>query len=408
MKTVGIIAEFNPFHNGHKYLIDRAKELTNADNVVIICSGNYVQRGTPAIWDKSIRAKSALINGADVVFELPFFYSTASAETFARASVKFLNDLNCVDYLCFGCEANDINILPEVASILLEEPEDYKTYLTDFLKTGISFPKARINALIKYCLSNNRLNKKQLEHLMSMPNNILAIEYFKALNFFDSSIEPVPIKRIGADYNSTDTTLEFASATGIRKHLIQNEFDKISGYIPENCIDIVPQNEKLSLNDFDTVLGTKLISMNDFSDIYGISEDLSNRINNCKFKFMDTESFIEQLQSKNYTYSAISRALLHITLDLKANDVEEFIHSEYFGFARLLGFNKSSSALSLINKKSHLDIISKFATYYNDAKDISKKMLDLSIKADNLYRMIYMNKYKKQLPTEFERQIIII
>ena len=163
MKTLGIIAEFNPFHNGHKYLIDKARKVTGADNIVIICSGNYVQRGTPAIWDKGVRTKMALLNGADAVFELPYFYSTASAETFAHASVKFLNDLNCIDYLCFGCETEDINILPVVASILLEEPEEYKTYLAKYLKTGISFPKARINALNKYCRLNGHFDKQQLE-----------------------------------------------------------------------------------------------------------------------------------------------------------------------------------------------------------------------------------------------------
>lgn len=407
MKTIGIIAEFNPFHNGHKYLIDRAKKITGADNVIIICSGNFVQRGTPAIWDKSVRAKIALLNGADAVFELPFFYSTASAETFARASVKFLTDLNCVDYLCFGCETDDINFLPAIASILLEEPDEFKKYLADYLKTGISFPKARIKALSKYCLLNNKLDKNQLEHLLSMPNNILAIEYLKALKYFKSSIKPVALKRIGAGYNSTNTELEFASATGIRKHLDEDDFMKISKYIPENCINIVPKNDRITLDDFDTILGSELVSNDDFSDVYGINEDLSNRINNYKSQFIDTESFIGKLQSKNYTYSAITRALLHITLDLKAKDVEEFISNEYFTFARLLGFNKKSGVLSLIKEKSSLDIISKFSTYYSTADEISKKMLDVSLKADDLYRMVYMNKYKKQLPTEFERQIVI-
>lgn len=407
MKTIGIIAEFNPFHNGHKYLIAKAKKATKADNVVIICSGNYVQRGMPSIWDKSIRTKMALLNGADAVFELPFYFSTASAETFARAAVKFLIDLNCIDYICFGCEGDDIKLLPTVAGILLEEPDEYKKYLAKYLKTGISFPKARINALSKYCLINNRFDEHQLEHLMSMPNNILAIEYLKALKFFKSSIKPIAIKRIGAEYNSTNIDLEFASATGIRKHLNQNNFDKISKYLPENCINTVPSNKKITLSDFDAVLGTKLVSKDDFSDIYGINEELSNRINNHKAEFIDTESFIEKLQSKNYAYSAISRALLHITLDLKAKDTEDFVEAGYFTFARLLGFKKKSTVLSLIKQTSHIDIISKLSTYHNDAYDISRKMLDISITADNLYRMIYMNKYKEQIPTEFERQIVI-
>lgn len=407
MKTIGIIAEFNPFHNGHKYLIDKAKRITGADNVVIICSGNYVQRGMPAIWDKSIRAKMALLNGADAVFELPLYYSTASAETFARASVKFLDDLNCIDHLCFGCEADDFEILPTVANILSDEPADYKNYLNDFLRTGISYPKARIEALNKYCINNNSLTAEQLEQLMSMPNNILAIEYLKALRYFNSSIQPIPIKRIGAGYHSEETNLTFASATGIRNKLVQKDFPELSNLIPENCINELPIDNTITLNDYNAILGAKLLSFNDFSDIYGVNEELSNRINNLKYEFVDIETFIAKLQSKNYTYSAISRALLHIVLDLKTKDVEEFIDNDYFAFARLIGFNKNSNILSIIKENSSLDIISKLSTYYNNADVLSRKMLDISIKADVLYRMIYMNKYKEYIPTEFERQIVI-
>lgn len=407
MKTVGIIAEFNPFHNGHKYLIDEAKKATDADNVVIICSGNYVQRGMPAIWDKSVRTKMALSNDADVVFELPFYYSTASAETFARAAVKFLNDLKCIDYLCFGCESNDFDILPAVADILSNEPDEYKEYLNANIKTGISYPKARINALNQYCSSNNILNEEQLSHLMSMPNNILAIEYLKAIKLFNSSIEAIPIKRIGAGYHSAETNLTFASATGIRNKLIQASFQDISTLVPENCIDTLPLDKIITLKDFDIILGTKLFEVNDFSDIYGINEELSNRINKMKSEFMGFESFISALQSKNYTYSAISRALLHIALDLKTKDVEEFIDNGYFKFARLLGFNKNTDILSVIKEKSRIEIISKLATYYNNADDLSRKMLDLSINADNIYRIVYMNKYNEYIPTEFERRILI-
>lgn len=407
MKTIGIIAEFNPFHNGHKYLIDEAKKITGADNVIIICSGNYVQRGMPAIWDKSIRTKMALSNGADAVFELPVYYSTASAETFARASVKFLDDLNCIDYLCFGCEVDNYDIIPAVANILYDEPAEYKNYLSENLKTGISYPKARANALSKYCTENGSLIGDQIEQLMSMPNNILAIEYLKAINLFNSSIKPVPIKRIGAEYHSKETNLKFASATGIRNKLVQQDFNEISDLIPDNCVDALPLNKIITLKDFDTILGAKLLSTNDFSDIYGVNEELSNRIKNIKSGFIDFESFIEKLQSKNYTYSAISRALLHIVLDLKTTDVEEFIDNNYFSFARLIGFNKNSDILSIIKENSSLNIISKLSTYYNNADVLSRKMLDISIKADELYRMIYMNKYNEYIPTEFERQIAI-
>lgn len=408
MKTIGIIAEFNPFHNGHKYLINRAKKITGADNVVVVCSGNYVQRGMPSIWDKQIRTKMALLNGADAVFELPFFYSTASAELFARAAIRFLTDLNCVDYLCFGCESDNLKALPVISTVLAEEPDEYKEYLSEALKTGVSFPKARICALRKYCSLNNIFHEEDLEQLLVMPNNILAIEYLKAIKLFHSPIKPVAIKRVGAGYHSVNTEFEFASATGIRKYLHNNDFEKISGYIPENCIDLASSAKNIALNDFDTVLGSMLIAKDDFSDIYGINTELSNRINHQKPKFVDTENFIAKLQSKNYTYSAVSRALLHISLDLKVENVEEFINNGYFTFARLLGFRKKSNILSSIKENSDLDIISKLSGHYKEAQGISKKMMDLSLKADHLYRMIYMNKYDEYIPTEFERQIIVL
>ncbi len=405
MKTVGIIAEFNPFHNGHKYLIEQAKRMTNADSVVVVCSGNYVQRGTPSVFDKFQRAEMAIQNGVDAFFELPVFYATASAELFARASVKFLTDLNCVDYLCFGCETNDISELWTVASILSDEPEAYKKYLSDYLKSGVSFPKARMNAFNKYCKSVNISLKHPVDSLLSQPNNILAIEYLKALKYFNSSILPFPIQRRGAGYDSLDLHTEFASATGIRKAL-KNKMD-VTNLVPENCVEIIRNASAVTTEDFDTVFGYKLLVTENFEQYLDVSAELSNRINHYKSVFTDITSFITQIQSKNFTHSGISRALIHILLDIKKSDIESFIRNDYFVYARLLGLNKNSDILSRIKKHSRLDIISKLSSYYSQCTGISRKMLDLSIHADELYRMICMNRYKKIIPTEFERQIIV-
>lgn len=405
MKTVGIIAEFNPFHNGHKYLIEKAKKITKADNVVIICSGNYVQRGMPAIFDKSVRAKMAMDNGADAVFELPVFYSTASAEVFARAAIKFLNDLNCIDYLCFGCETDSLKDLPSIVSILSDEPDAYKDYLNHYLKTGISFPKARLKALISYCKANDMLNEYQIDLIMTQPNNILAIEYLKALKYFRSPIKPLAIKRIGAGYNSSDIIGEYASATGIRNELLNEH--SIRNLIPDNCMETIKNVSPIVLDDFTSILGYRLLSREFFDEYFDISSDLSNRINNYKSNFNNIDSFIAELQSKNFVYSGISRALLHILLDIKQQDVISFMDNGYSTHARLLGLNRKSKILSLIKEKSSLDIISKLSAYYNECTEINRKMLDICIHADELYRMIYMTKYNKIIPTEFERQIII-
>ena len=406
MKTIGIIAEFNPFHSGHKYLIEKAKKITNADNVVIVCSGNFVQRGMPAFYDKSVRAKAALSNGADVIFELPVVYSTASAETFAMAAVRLLDKLNCIDFLCFGCETDNIKALPTIANIFLTEPVDYKNMLSVYLKNGFSYPKARAKALIDYCNENNILNEYLVNQVIEQANNILAIEYLKALKKFDSKMKPLAIKRAGALYNSNSLDYEFASATGIRKAITRQQ--PIDKFIPKNCINLYQDSKNLVLNDFSTVLGYRLICQKDFSSYYDNSKDLSNRINNMKSNFIDFESFIEELHSKNYTYSGVSRILLHFLLNITEKDMDEFIRNDYMHCARVLGFNKNNKILSKIKENSTIDIISKFSTYYNNSTGLTRKMLDINVNADELYRMIYMNKYVEIIPTEFERQICII
>lgn len=406
MKTIGIIAEFNPFHNGHKYLIEKAKKITQADNVVIVCSGNFVQRGTPAIFDKSVRTTAALLNGADIVLELPVMYSTASAEMFAHAAVKLLDKLGCIDYLCFGCETDNIKALPTISNILLEEPEDYKNMLSVYLKNGLSYPKARAKALTDYCNENNILNKYIINQILEQANNILAIEYLKALKEFRSGIQPLAIRRIGSSYNSDFLDNKFASATGIRKALYNNQ--EIDNFVPKNCIDLYKKTDFLIPNDFSTILGYQLNENTDFSNYNDISEELSNRIKNLKTNFFNVESFIDELHSKNYTYSGISRILSHILLNLKQVDMNEFIEKDYFDFVRVLGFKKDSKIFSQLKERSSLEIISKFSTYYNNSTGMKRKMLDINIKADDLYRMIYMNKYGKMIPTEFERQICIV
>lgn len=406
MKTVGIIAEFNPFHNGHKYLIEKAKKITKADNVVVVCSGNFVQRGMPSFFDKSIRTNAALFNGADVVLELPVMYATASAETFAFATVRLLDKLNCIDYLCFGCETENLKALPVIADILLKEPVDYKNILSAYLKNGFSYPKARAKALMDYCANHNILTPYLINEIIGQANNILSIEYLKALKKFHSTIKPLAVKRIGSSYNSYSLDDTFASATGIRNAISNKQ--PIDDFIPGNCVDLYKNSNPIEFNDFSSILGYHLIHNKDFSQYYDISTDLSNRITHLKSKFLNIDSFINELQSKNYTYSGISRTLCHILLDILQADMSDFIEHDFFDYVRILGFRKNNQILSKIKNETSLDIVSKFSTYYNNSTGRTRKMLDINVKADELYRMIYMNKYGKLIPTEFERNICII
>lgn len=405
MVTIGLIAEFNPFHKGHKYIIDKAKSITNADNVIVVCSGNYVQRGEPSVFDKTVRTKAALANGADAVFELPVYYSTASAEEFARAGVKFLTELNCVDYICFGCETDQIKLLPIIANVLENEPVEYKEYLKSALSLGESFPVARSNALKKYLYETKGISPNETEITIKSPNNILAIEYMKAIKHFDSRLKPLAIKRVGADYSSLDIYDKYVSATAIRHQLKQNK--TIESLIPVNTANYYNNAKPIFMSDFDVLLGEALIKNKSFNCYYGISNDLANRINNQKQYYCDIENFIMQINSKNNTASSISRALLHIMLNINDSDVKEAIQNNYFTSARLLGINRGSNIISIMNDNSKIPIINKYSKHYDQTTGLDKKLLDISLYADELYRLVYMSKYKEIIPNEFERQIVV-
>ncbi len=405
MATVGMIAEFNPFHKGHKYIIDKAKSITGADNVVVVCSGNFVQRGKPSIFDKTIRTKAALANGADAVFELPVYYATSSAERFARAGVKFLTELGCVDYLCFGCETEHIKLLPLIANVLETEPSEYVELLKTSLAEGESFPKARSFALAKYLHETKGISQNEIEITIKSPNNILAIEYMKAIKHFNSPLNPLAIRRIGADYSSLDVTDDFVSATAIRNQLKLNR--DIEVLVPEDAYMHYEDAKPLFMKDFDLLLGNALISADEFSEYFGVNKDLANRINNQKNEYTDIEHFLMQIDSKNNTKTAISRALLHIMLNIKKSDVKDAINSGYFTSARLLGINRGSNLISEIHDNTRIPMISKFSTYYEKTTGLDKKLLDIQLYADELYRLAYMTKYKEIIPNEFERQIIV-
>ena len=213
MKIVGLITEYNPFHNGHLYHIKESLRVTGADAAVVVMSGDYVQRGTPAIMPKRIRAEMALMCGAGAVFELPVCYATGSAELFALGSVSLLESLGIVDSICFGSECNDLPILEQLAELLLEEPEAYQILLKDYLKQGMSFPRARQEAILSYT------EDPRFAEILRNPNNILGIEYLKAIKKLGSRMEPYTIARRGAQYHDEELDSDYSSATAIRSLL---------------------------------------------------------------------------------------------------------------------------------------------------------------------------------------------
>lgn len=418
MKVAAIIAEYNPFHNGHKYHIEKTKELTGADYIIAIISGNYVQRGTPAIIDKYSRTKMALENGVDLVIELPTCYATASAEYFAYGAVSILNQLGVVDYLCFGSECADIETLHYIANILVKNPPEFSRILNSYLKEGKSFPKARHLALIEYLSNKTELiDIDKLNSVLDTPNNILGIEYIKALIKLDSSIEPITILRQGEGYNSNllpeDNNL--SSASGIRNEIIHSGLgiDKIDKYMPSNCYEIFKENYHktfpIHLDDFTQIAYYALHQENkvSLSGYLDIDQNIANKIINTRDNLNDLGYYLGSLKSKDITYSRLSRGMLHIILGIKDSNMNMFM-SNTPEYARILGFKeKSSELLKIIKKSSNLNIISKLSLGIKKLSITGRNMLELDINSSHLYNKIVFWKYHTELPNEYKQGVII-
>lgn len=427
MKIVGLITEYNPFHNGHLYHIKKAKEVTGADAVITIMSGDYVQRGTPSIMPKHIRTQVALEAGADLVIELPVCYSCASAEYFARGAVSLLDHLNCVDAICFGSECGDMEALAKPARILADEPRAFQDLIRENLKSGMSFPLARQKALKSY------LPDSQMNEILEQPNNILGIEYMKALYQLNSSIIPYTIKRKVSGYHDTELSENYSSASAIRRLLayssnaIQMEhmepedrpglaeiLERLEDQVPHSSIPILEDAHHVRypvyVNDFSLLLKYKLIAetRESLMSYFDVSEDLANRIVNNLNSFITLEQFCDLLKTKHITYSRISRALLHILLDIKKDDLEAYQTCGYHNYAHLLGFRKRSShLLTLINEKADVTMITKLG---NTAalSEIGKHMLEQDIFAADLYESVITGKFKYPFISEYEQQLVVL
>ncbi len=415
MKVTGIIAEYNPFHNGHLYQIEQARK-NGAEYIIVVMSGNFLQRGTPAVFDKWTRAKMALSCGVDLVIELPAVFSTASAQYFARGGVSILDNLGCVDTLSFGCESDDTHMIQMLSSYLSEEPDAYKELLQNYLREGNSFPKARELALSK-CLS------PQAAAFASSPNNILALEYCIALLERNSSMNILPIKREGNGYH--DPALKessFASATAIRDTIEKSmNADKDSGtcsdlsdlqnYIPKAVYSIIDKqrNDYVTQNDFSTILHYKLLSESgsSFVKYADVSEDLSDKIRKNLRYYRDYSSFCALLKSKELTYSRINRALTHILLNVTQEMYENVKRNDYAGYARILGFKKEASPLlSEIGKNTSIPLISKLADAGNSLSEQSIYYLEHDIFCSHVYESIIASKNGEPTRNEYQREII--
>lgn len=417
MKTVGIIAEYNPFHNGHKYHIEQAKQITNADRVIVVMSGDFTQRGTPALIDKYARAKMALLNGADLVLELPVIYACGSAEYFAKGAISILDSLHVVDSICFGSECGDIQLLSTIASVLSSETKEFSDTLTSYLKMGHSYPKARELSL-EQTFDGLSLPKSPF----SDPNNILGIEYIKALSYFKSNITPHTITRNGAGYhdnrlasfdNSIDDSLP-CSALAIRHALSLNgSLSPIETQVPQNVYSLLSacyqKTYPIFGDDISSQLHYKLLLdlPIGYTSYVDVSSDLSDRIQNNITKFTTFTAFCDLLKTKELTYSRISRCLLHILLNIKKEDINTFMSSGFTFYARMLGFRQESSdLLREVKAQSHIPLLSKLANASDLLCDIGFSMLEKDIFASHVYQLLAQSKYSIPFTSEYSQTIM--
>lgn len=390
--VIAIIGEYNPFHNGHKYHLEKSKQESHADYVISIISGNFTQRGNVSLLDKWSKADMALTNGADLVIELPTIYSISSAENFAYGAVKILNSLNIVDYLSFGSESCDIDVLERCADILHKQPTEFVSLLKHELSTGLSFPKARENALLMYL---NDIRK--YANVLSSPNNILAIEYMKALKKLKSKIKPISIKRINVGYNDLGTKNNFASATAIREKLINNKPAGLSKLMPSNSYRILYNSiqkghyvKDITAFEKEIIFTLRKMSLNEIANLPDVSEGLENNIKNAANSCNTIEEFMNIIKTKRYTNTRIQRILLYALLGITKKNMQDSFKAQ--PYIRVLGFNERGKALlSAISRKNpNLNIVTSVKKYIDsNPNKVLLNILNTDINATNIYTLGY-------------------
>lgn len=427
MRIVGIIAEYNPFHNGHAYQIKSLRRLTGADYCIVAMSGNFVQRGMPAIMDKYTRTKMALSCGADLVIELPVLWATSSAEFFASGAVELLKQTQIIDMIGFGTEAdtNQLSQLQQLADLLSDEPDNYRMYLQDELRQGFSFPLARKHALLQTLREDSPdYDWEQTVELLSSPNNILAVEYLKAMK--DSSIQPMAVPRVGDAYHATRASSQYASATTIRELLQKHTTNRFSTsnlnfeeslltYIPPEChkimLDYLENRALITDDSYSSLLGYRLYTdLEQGFDTYAdCSPELSSRICHRLVDYRGYAQFADSLKTKDITRTRINRALLHILLNITKADYAAIDPDRRIPYLRILGFRSSSKALlRMIKEESECPMITKVADAESILDDYAMQMLDKDLYAGNLYAQQLQIFSHRELPNEYTHPIVVL
>jgi predicted nucleotidyltransferase len=372
MKKVGIICEYNPFHNGHLYHINKIKELYPDCLIVAVMSGNFTQHGEVSIMNKWDKTECALYHGVDLVIELPFVFATQSADVFAKASIEILSALH-VDTIVFGSETNNIKVLDELAHVQLENKK-YQNLVSDFMDEGINYPTALSKAL--HDITGKQINK---------PNDILGITYIREIMKQKSSIIPITIKR-NDNYNCKELEEFYSSATSIR-YALQNNSD-IKGQVPEYTERFLKQ-KLYFIDDYFNLLKYNILMHSDtLKDIQTVDEGIENRILKYIIESRNLNELILKIKTKRYTYNKLNRMFTHILTNFTKEEAKKFKNIEYI---RVLGFNNKGRLL-LKEKKENISIpiITKFSS-------CKSEMLDIELRSTCCYASILEEKDKIKL-----------
>ena len=410
-KVLGIVGEYNPFHNGHLYHLEQSKKMTSSNYTVAIMGGNFTQRGSTSLIDKWSKAEAAIQNGIDLVIELPVLYTTSSAENFAYGAIKILDSLNLVDYLCFGSECGDISILDDIVQVLVEEPKAYRTLLSHELSTGVSFPKAREKALMMY-LGNMR----RFANVLSSPNNILGIEYLKALKKQDSFIQPVTIKRQEAEHNNNmfSSSSRFASGSAIRSACISPNIDQLQKYMPEDsfylledCLKKGNYVKDLSAFDKEILYTLRRMTIADIANLPDVSEGLEYAIKDAANSCNSVVELLTLIDTKRYTKTRLQRILLYAILGITKDDMQ--LSKKVTPYIRILGFNENGKKIisEASRRNPKLNLITSPKKFMDDSSNKNlKHLLQKDIWASNVYTLGF--EYESKANLDYTHKLIIV
>ncbi len=399
MKVTGIIAEYDPFHNGHSYHIKKAREMTGADAIVVVMSGYFTQRGMPAFFRRDARVRMAVDGGADLVIELPYIYACNSSHEFARGAAGILNGIGCVDALVFGAETDDMDTLGKAARAAAGTDDRSSAYIKEEMKNGVSYPEALTRSVEK-------IYGAQTAAVLREPNNLLGIEYMKALRELGSGIKPFIVGRRSAAHGESLEMLHerkqeqrIASGTAVRKAVYaggaraaemlvpDTSFSIISGYERSSGFSFTEYRDKIKKNMFE-LLKYKIITSDEseLAEVYGVAEGLENRLKSCISGAEDIDGLIDSVKSKRYTRARISRTLMHLLINLRTTDFET-LRETYC--ARVLGFSPTGGKLlRLMSESSAIPVFSNLSRLDKRSPEAAR-VLKYDMRASDVYALLY-------------------